>query len=46
MATVYKKISAQAVTTRQIPLASADDKTKASNIVNNFVNLFKLKHLP
>ena len=46
MATVYKKESAQVVRNRQIPLASADDKTKASNILNNFVTLFKQKHLP
>lgn len=45
MATIYKKISGQILRNTQIPLASSDDKLKALNIINNFVNLFKQKHL-
>ena len=45
MATVYKKISAQTVRSKQIPLVTADDKSKVSAILNNFVTLFKQKHL-
>ena len=45
MATIYKKISGQVLRNNQIPLASSDDKLKALNIINNFVNLFKQKHL-
>ena len=46
MATIYKKISGQELrNASQPPLASSDDKIKALNIINNFVNLFKQKHL-
>lgn len=45
MATIYKKISVQEVRNAEIPLASSEDKLKALNIINNFVNLFKQKHL-
>ena len=45
MATVYKKIGAQTVRTKQLPSVSADDKTKTDTILSSFVNLFKQKHL-
>lgn len=45
MATVYKKINAQTVRSRQIPSVDAADKTKVSTILNSFVTLFKQKHL-
>lgn len=46
MATVYKKISSLDVKNRQISQSSAADKTKASEIIGVFINLFKQKHLP
>jgi len=45
MATVYKKITTTELSNRSVSVSSNDEKSKASTILNTFVNLFKQKHL-
>ena len=45
MSTTYKKISVSEVQNRAITVSNTSDKTSMENIVNNFINYFKSKHL-
>lgn len=45
MVTVYKKIATTDLATRSVSASSNDEKIKAANIINTFVNLFIQKHL-
>jgi hypothetical protein len=45
MANVYKKTSFKAIQNRNIQTVNENDRNSVSNILVNFVNYFKSKHL-
>jgi hypothetical protein len=45
MATVYKKFTKKDMDTRGVVTPPESDHVKINNVLNNFVNYFKIAHL-